>query len=93
MKRREFITLLGGAAAWPSMALAQQLDRMRLVGFLSNIPEDDAAMKARFAAFRQELARIMRDGAHFCTSDGQTRAVVPSRGAGVKQLVMQRVWG
>jgi ABC-type uncharacterized transport system substrate-binding protein len=58
MRRREFITLLGGAAIWPSVALAQRPDQMRLVGALSNIPEDDAAMKARFAAFRQELERL-----------------------------------
>ena len=56
LKRREFIMLLGGAAAaWPLAAPAQQPERMRLVGVLSNIPEDDAAMKARFAAFGQEL--------------------------------------
>jgi ABC-type uncharacterized transport system substrate-binding protein len=59
IRRREFITLLGGtAAAWPLAAKAQQPERMRLVGVLSNIPEDDAAMKARFAGFRQELERL-----------------------------------
>src|SRR5262245_21780814 len=59
MRRREFIGLLAGAAAaWPLGALAQQPYRMRLVGAVSNIPEDDAAMKARFAAFRQELERL-----------------------------------
>jgi len=59
MKRREFITLLGSAATtWPLVAPAQQPERMRLVGVLSNIPEDDAAMKARFAAFLQELERL-----------------------------------
>src|SRR5262245_35561314 len=57
MRRRQFITLLGGAAAWPLAARAQQGERMRLVGVLSNVPEDDEAMKARFAAFRQELER------------------------------------
>jgi putative ABC transport system substrate-binding protein len=46
VKRREFIALLGGAAlARPLAARAQQPDRMRLVGVLSNVPEDDAAMK------------------------------------------------
>jgi putative ABC transport system substrate-binding protein len=59
VKRRAVITLLGGAAAvWPLRASAELSDRMRLVGVLSNIPEDDAAMKARFGAFRQELERL-----------------------------------
>jgi putative ABC transport system substrate-binding protein len=59
VKRREFITLLGGAAiTWPLAARAQQPERMRLVGVLSNIPADDAAMKARFDALRRELERL-----------------------------------
>src|SRR5690348_4475416 len=58
MKRREFITLLGGlAAAWPLKARAQD-ERVPLVGILSNIIEDDPAMKARMDAFRQELEKF-----------------------------------
>jgi ABC-type uncharacterized transport system substrate-binding protein len=57
VNRRQAIGVIG-AAAWPLGAPAQQPERMRLVGVLSNVPEDDAAMKARFAAFRQELERL-----------------------------------
>src|SRR5262249_15972800 len=57
--RREFVTLLGGmAAAWPVKVRAQQGERVPLVGILSNIIEDDPAMKARVGAFRQELEKF-----------------------------------
>jgi putative tryptophan/tyrosine transport system substrate-binding protein len=58
LKRREFITLLGGAAAWPIAARAQQSEGMRRIGVLGGLAENDPEMKARLAGFRQGLERL-----------------------------------
>jgi putative ABC transport system substrate-binding protein len=56
--RREFITLLGGAAAWPLAVRAQQAERMRRVGLLMGYPEGDAEGQANLAAFRRGLQEL-----------------------------------
>jgi putative tryptophan/tyrosine transport system substrate-binding protein len=55
MHRRELITLLGGAAAWPLAANAQRREKMRRIGILMNLATDDAEGQARLAAFLQGL--------------------------------------
>jgi ABC-type uncharacterized transport system substrate-binding protein len=55
--RREFSMLLGGAAAWPLAARAQQRERMRRIGVLLTYAADDPAGQARLLAFAQELAQ------------------------------------
>jgi len=58
MRRREFMALLGGAAAWPLAAHAQQGERMRRIGVLMPFGEDHPVAQARLAAFLQGLQQL-----------------------------------
>src|SRR6516225_7408258 len=59
MKRRQFITLVGGAvAAWPLVASAQQRKRIRLIGILMNTSVDDSVGQSSHAAFVQGLQQL-----------------------------------
>jgi putative ABC transport system substrate-binding protein len=59
VKRRDFITLVGGAVAtWPLATRAQQPSRMRRIGVLNNLAADDPESVARLAAFLQSLQEL-----------------------------------
>src|SRR6516225_5854558 len=57
MRRREFIMLIGGAAAWPLLARAQQAEARR-IGVLMAVAADDAEAREELAGFREGLARL-----------------------------------
>jgi len=58
IRRREFITLFGGAAAWPMAARAQSGESMRRVGVLTNLTQNDPEGRARDDAFVQGLKEL-----------------------------------
>ena len=79
MKRRAFITLLGGAAAaWPLTARAQQGERMRRIGVLINLSESDSAEQKVVLAFRQGLQELGWE-------DGRNARIDMRWGAGDRQ--------
>jgi putative ABC transport system substrate-binding protein len=68
MRRRHFIALLAGAAAWPLAVRAQQPERVRRIGVLVGLAENDPGIKPRIAALRQELEK-------FGWTDGHTARI------------------
>ena len=89
MQRRNFITLLGGAAAfWPLVARSQQTDRVRRIGLLLNFTEDDPEAKERVAAFRQGLEkRGWSEGRNVHLDYRFTAVVAERRSALAKELI------
>jgi len=83
MKRREFITLLGGAAAWPRAARAQQPAKMPTIGFLGASPWIESQRVAAFVQRLRELAWI----------DGQNLAIEYRWGEGRNEQYMEAAAG
>src|SRR5215211_5048485 len=78
MRRREIIMLLGGAAAWPLGARAQQGERIRPIGVLMNLAADDPESQRRMTAFVQGLQQLgwtdgrnVRIDARWSAGDGE----------------------
>jgi putative tryptophan/tyrosine transport system substrate-binding protein len=89
MQRREFITLLGGAAAaWPLAARAQQPEQMRRIGVLMNRPADNSEGKVRVAAFQQVLQQLgWIDGRNVRIDIRWGEDDIDSQGRGAAELV------
>ena len=89
MRRRDFITLLGGAAAtWPITANAQQRERMRRIGVLMHLAADDPDGQSRLAAFLQGLQEAGWDVGRNVTIDVRWAAAdVESMKRFAKELV------
>ena len=90
LKRREFITLLGGAvAAWPFAAHAQQPDRLRRIGVLMSVPESDPEAQAWLSAFSEGLQHLGWTAGHNIRLDYRWAAPVDaeSRQRVSKELV------
>jgi hypothetical protein len=65
MRRRDFITMVGGMTAWSRAARAQPADRARLIGVLMGYAENDPAAQSDIAAFRGALASLgWREGSN-----------------------------
>jgi putative ABC transport system substrate-binding protein len=79
MNRREFISLASGTAAWPLAARAQQGNRVRRIGVLMTLDENDPEAKSGFSEFTQALAGLG-------WSDGRNVRIVPRRTADTNRI-------
>jgi putative ABC transport system substrate-binding protein len=80
MRRREFVSLLAGAAAaWPLVARAQQGARMRRIGVLAGLAENDPEMQAQLTALQEGLNKLGWSEGHNVQIDYRWSAGDPRR--------------
>ena len=90
MRRREFITLLGGAAAaWPLAARGQQADRVWRIGALMGYAESDPEAQTNVAAFREGLQKLGWTEGHKIRMD--TRWVPPENAGPREQFAKELI--
>jgi hypothetical protein len=90
MKRREFIALLGGAAAaWPLAVRAQQSDQVRRIGVLMGYAESDSDARAWYTAFREALQKLGWTEGRNIQID--TRWAIPDDAESMRRLAKQLV--
>jgi len=90
VRRREFITILGGAAAaWPVAVRAQQAERMRRIGMLMGYAESDADARAWYAALREALQKLGWTGGRNIQVD--TRWATPDDAETMRRFAMELV--
>ena len=93
MKRRQFISLLGGAVvAYPLAARAQQSDQLRRIGVLMGTFQGDPAGESRLAAFRAELAKLGWTEGRNLRIDVRWGADARCRAAGTLCRRFSRAW-
>jgi putative tryptophan/tyrosine transport system substrate-binding protein len=98
MRRREIITLIGGAAVgWLHRAVAQQTDRMRRIGVLLPYAQNDLEAKSHLSAFTQQLERLgwleghnIRIDARFAAGNADQYAVLATELAALQPDVQSR---
>ena len=87
LKRRELITLVGGAAAWPLMARAQPSVRVRRIGVLWGLAEDDEIYQPYLSAFKQRVQELGWIDLHRFGHEGSGNAIVLAKHSGDLSLM------